>query len=196
MPKLIDHAERKHEIAAAAWRVVVRDGMRGLSVRNVAQEAGLATGSLRRAFPAQHSLIAYCMELVEERIRERITAVPPQARVRDLAELHLRELLPLDTDRRTEMEVFLVLGAAALSDPALRPVYDHVNDELAELCRTHIQGLVDAHEAPAGTDIAREAAHLHAVVDGLGLHLLRQPPGTDPTWATDVLAAHLDTLTR
>ena len=27
MPKLVDHAERRLELAAALWRVVVRDGI-------------------------------------------------------------------------------------------------------------------------------------------------------------------------
>jgi AcrR family transcriptional regulator len=196
MPKLIDHSARKREIAAAAWRVVVRRGVRGLSVRNVAQEAGLATASLRRAFPTQQSLVAYCMELIEERVRERITATPHQACFRDLVELHLREFLPLDRERRTEMEVFLVLGAAALSDPALRRVYDRVNDGLAEACRAYVRGLVDTHEAPGDTDVVREAAHLHALIDGLALHLVQQPADADPSWATRVLGAHLDRLLR
>ena len=63
MPKLIDHSQREVEVAEAAWRVLRRDGVTSLSVRNVAAEAGLATGSLRRAFPTQDALLAFSLEL-------------------------------------------------------------------------------------------------------------------------------------
>jgi AcrR family transcriptional regulator len=194
MPRLIDHADREREVAEAAWRVAVRDGVRGLSVRNVAAEAGLATGSLRRAFPTQHALIGYCLDLVSERVRARMLALPYQPRLRDLVELHLQQVLPLDQQRRTEMEVFVVIGAAALSDPDLRPVYDRANDDLAAACCGYVQGLVDAGEAPAGTDVPLAAASLHALVDGLALHLIRQPPDASTSWATRALGAHLDAL--
>ncbi|MDF2920421.1 MAG: TetR family transcriptional regulator, partial [Microbacterium sp.] len=48
MPRLIDHDHRNDEIAAAAFRVLARDGVAALSVRRVADEAGIATASLRR----------------------------------------------------------------------------------------------------------------------------------------------------
>lgn len=195
MPKLIDHAERERELAEAAWQVARREGIRGLSVRNVAAEAGLATGSLRRSFPTQATLIAYCMELVAERVRGRMLAVSGQSSVRDAVELQLRQILPLDEERRTEMAVFMTIGVAALSDAELRPTYERVNDELATACQTFVQRLVDVGEAAADTDVRVTGAHLHALVDGLALHLLREPSGSDTTWATRVLGGYLDELT-
>lgn len=195
MPKLIDHAERERELAEAAWQVARREGIRGLSVRNVAAEAGLATGSLRRSFPTQATLIAYCMELVAERVRSRMLAVSGQSTVRDAVEQQLRQILPLDEERRTEMAVFMTIGVAALSDAELRPTYERVNDELATACQTFVQRLIDVGEAAADTDVGVNGAHLHALVDGLALHLLREPSGADTSWATRVLSGYLDELT-
>lgn len=56
MPRRIDTEARTAQIAAAALRVLARDGLGGLSVRGVAAEAGIAAASLRRAFPTQHAL--------------------------------------------------------------------------------------------------------------------------------------------
>ena len=195
MPKLIDHAERERELAEAAWRVAFRDGIRGLSVRNVAAEAGLATGSLRRAFPTQAALVAYCMDLVAERVRNRMLAVADQPSIRAAVELQLQQILPLDEERCTEMAVFMAIGVAALSDAELRPTYDRVNTELAVACRGFVQRLVDAGEAAADIDITRTGAHMHALVDGLALHLLRERSGADTSWATRVLGDYLDELT-
>ncbi|WP_432533989.1 TetR/AcrR family transcriptional regulator [Kineococcus arenarius] len=194
MPKLIDHAAREVQIAEAAWRVAVRDGVRAVSVRSVAAEAGLATASLRRAFPTQNALLAYCLELAGRRVRERTAAAAAGLAPREAARAVLRQLLPLDAERRLEMEVFLLIGALALTDADLRPGYDAAHAELAVGCRGIVRALEQVGQARAGLDPDLEAARLHALVDGLALHLLRLPDGEDTAWAEGVLDAHLDSL--
>lgn len=185
MPRLIDHRAREVEVAEAAWRVVVRDGVRKVSVRTVAAEAGLATASLRRAFPTQAALLAFCLGLVRERVTLRIAALPSDGDVVVVATRILRELLPSDTARRTEMEVFLQLGTLSLADPTLRPGYDGAHADLAALCRRFVLAL------RPGLDPELETARLHALVDGLALHLVRQPPAASTDWAARVLERHL-----
>ncbi len=194
VPKLIDHAAREVQIAEAAWRVAVRDGVRAVSVRSVAAEAGLATASLRRAFPTQNALLAYCLELTGRRVRERAAAAVAGLAPREAARAVLRELLPLDAERRLEMEVFVLIGALALTDADLRPGYDAAHAELATGCRGVLAALGAVGEARAGLDPDLEAPRLHALVDGLALHLLRRPAGEDTAWAERVLDAHLDSL--
>ena len=60
-------AELALGIAASAVRVLSTRGVGALSVRTVAAEAGLATGSLRRAFPTQDALLVFSLELVSRR---------------------------------------------------------------------------------------------------------------------------------
>src|SRR5690606_9570446 len=120
MPRRIDAGERTAEIAAAALRVLERDGLPGLSVRGVAAEAGIAAASLRRAFPTQHALREYCLELIEERARIRIAALGLTGR--PLADALLAQLLSLDDERRTELVALLPIGVLALTCLDLRPV--------------------------------------------------------------------------
>ena len=194
VPRLIDHAAREVEVAEAAWRVLSTRGVGALSVRTVAAEAGLATGSLRRAFPTQEALLVFSLELVARRVRERIgeldLAAPPPAPQTAV----LRELLPLDDERRLEMEVFLHLGSLALGGGALREVYDTAHRELAEGTARLLRSLVEAGWARPDLDLPVESRRLHALVDGLALHLVRQDPAAPTGWATDVLAAHLHEL--
>ncbi|MEP7762344.1 TetR family transcriptional regulator C-terminal domain-containing protein [Sanguibacter sp. 25GB23B1] len=194
MPKLIDHSAREVEVAEAAWRVLVRDGPTRLSVRNVAAEAGLATGSLRRSFPTQDALRVFALELVSRRVRRRLEALTEQDTVRATVRTYLEQILPLDDDRRVEMEVFLAIGTLALTDPGLRPAYDDAHAGLAHLCESTLRALVGSGEGYAAPDLAMEARRTHALVDGLALHLVRQPPGGSTSWARDVLDAHLDSL--
>lgn len=41
MPKIVDHEKRRKRIAKAMWKVILKKGMEGATVRNIAQEAGL-----------------------------------------------------------------------------------------------------------------------------------------------------------
>lgn len=186
MPARLDREERRRQVSEAAWRVLVRDGLEALSVRNVAAEAGLPQSSLRYTFPTVASVRERAVALVVERLRARVDAIDGTgpAWARDA----LAQLLPLDAERRTEMEVYLALGTAAMTDPALREAHRAAQDGVRDVC-TRALGALTGH-APE-TAVVRE---LHALVDGLALHVVRQDPDADPSWARDVLDVHLGRL--
>ncbi|WP_229075852.1 TetR/AcrR family transcriptional regulator [Actinoplanes sp. DH11] len=194
MPRLIDHGAREQAIADAAWRVLARDGILALSVRNVADEAGLATASLRRAFPTQDALRAFCLELTGRRIQARLDALPAGPDVRDHVRRCLEQLLPLDTERRTEMEVFLTLGTLAFTNPTVRAAFDTSHALVGQACHSLLGMLADL-PAYAGLRPAlpEHARRLHVLLDGLGFHLAHDPALT-AGWAAQELRHHLDSL--
>jgi AcrR family transcriptional regulator len=193
MPKLIDKPARERLIGEAAWRVVVRDGITKLSVRHVATEAGIAAGSLRYLFPTQESLRGYVLDLVRQRVLDRITAIERSASTRQTVEDYFSQLLPLDAERRVEMEVFLSVGVLALTDPALQPAYDRAHQDLRAGCFTFLE-LLTTDPNYSGVDPAAETARTHAFIDGLALHLVRQRKDQDTGWASRELSRHLDSL--
>ena len=75
MPKLIDHDRRREEIAEATWRVIHAEGISGVSIRTVAAEAGISTGSIRHVFPSKTELLVHATELVGRRAPGRIVCV-------------------------------------------------------------------------------------------------------------------------
>lgn len=196
VPKRIDHRVREREVAEAAWKVVARDGIGRLSVRNVAEEAGLATASLRRAFPTQDALRAYCLELVRERVQARIDAVDQSIPVLEFVEACLLQLLPLDEERRLEMEVFIAIGILALTDDVLRGPYSTVHGELALGCRSLLTLIADdiPHHGVTADEIDVEARRIHALIDGLALHLVQQRRGEPTDWAVDIVSRHVRQL--
>ena len=194
MPKLIDHDARRLMLVDAAWRVILRDGAGRMSVRAVAAEAGVSAGSLRHLFPTQAELLQFAMERVNSTVRTRIQGLPAELSASERALRIAQELLPLDAERRAEMEVNLALIAAAMTNPTLALARDESYAAIAYACE-HILGLLaSAGELDPTVDRALEAARLHAVIDGLAAHLTYRPADVDPGWADAVLHRHLASL--
>ena len=194
MPKLIDHEARRLELVEAAWRVILRDGAGRVSVRAVAAEAGVSAGSLRHLFPTQAELLRSAMDRVNTTVRARILALPADLIGPDRALRIVRELLPLDAERRAEMEVNLALIAAAVTDPGLAAARDESFDALRYACERVLALLDGAGDLAPGLDAALEAARLHALIDGLAAHLTYQAPDTATEWADAVVRRHLASL--
>ena len=186
MPKSVDVAERDRLVSEAAWRVLVRDGLTELSVRRVAAEAGLPPSSLRYSFPTQASVRERAVALLVERLTARVAAHAEAERAGEQeARAILLELLPLDDERRIEMEVSLALGAMAMTDHALWKAHQYAHRAIRSAC-TRALGLLGAD--------ARDVAGTHALIDGLALHLVRQHPRADSDWALSALTTQLARL--
>ena len=192
MPRVVDHAQRRQEIADALWRVLRRDGFAGASVRTVAAEAGWSTGSIRHYFSSQNELIAFAMQTLTEQVQERIAAVAAEVRdVAGVADL-LEEVLPMDAQRRAEAEVWLALSAAARTDDELRGITEESHRGLRQLCHSSVRLVVG--EGGGGRDLVLETDRLHALVDGLALHGTMHPRLMPRTRIRAALLAHLAEL--
>jgi AcrR family transcriptional regulator len=187
MPKLVDRERRREELASALWRLVLRDGIEAASLRRVAAEAGWSAGSLRHYFATQSELLAFAMELVTQRVTERVGAHRLSDDPRETAERLLHEVLPLDAERHAEMQVWLAFTARALVEPELRELRDRAHLGLRSLCRTAVELL-------GAPDREREAERVHALIDGLALHAVLDPATTTPARQIELLGAQLDAL--
>jgi len=197
MPRIVDLDDRRRIVGEAAWRVLVREGPTGVSVRKVAAEAGLPPSSLRYTFPTQASVRDAAVELLVSRLRERVDRAASATGGHDAARAVLLELLPLDDERRAEMEVTVAFAALALTDPSLRAAHEQTHAAVHDVCAlalAHLgaRGVAGAAGSVELADVDVELTH--AVVDGLALHLLAQAVGTDASWAVTALDAHLALL--
>jgi AcrR family transcriptional regulator len=192
VPKVVDPAERRHELVEAVMRVIRRDGLEQASVRNVAREAGLSMGSLRHYFASQSELMVFAFRTVIDRIEARLAMLEPEPDPRRRAERVLAELLPLDDERRAENEVWLAFTFRAMVDPALRALRDEGYDALQAGCRAMLTDLSAAGLAP--TDVRAETQRLHAWLDGLAVHAAMRPDLHTAESLTVAISHHLDAL--
>lgn len=189
MPKSVDPEQRRQELAQAVWRVIRRDGVEGASVRSVAREAGLSTGSLRHYFVSQPELLEFAMRMVMGQIEERVAAVPRPEDPLAAAKVVLAHLLPLDAERRAENEVWVAFTARALVDERLGALRDEAYDRLRHASERWIEDILNDVDA----DLRHiESARLFALIDGLALHAALRPGLTQSDELSKVLNHHLD----
>ena len=189
MPKVVDHGERRRELAEAVWRVILRDGVEGVSVRNVAAEAGWSTGALRHYVGTKEDLLASATQFLEERVRRRFEIKRYDGTPREVVRGLLCEVLPLDEERRTEGELWFAFAARSLVDPRIAEEHALVFDGVRELCHRVVHYMSEGGWLVSGLDPEIETARLHTLVDGLAVHGLMGR--LDEKASLEVLDAHL-----
>jgi AcrR family transcriptional regulator len=162
MPKVVDHEERRRELAAAVWRVIAARGPEAVTIRDVAAEAGWSSGALRHYLPTREDLLVFAFRLAGERATERIRAAGDVP----VGEL-LEHALPLDDERRQEALIWFAFVGLAPTHPTLA----------AELERAYTDVL--AWLAPRAGDRER-ASLLFAAVDGITVQALAMPSVMTP----------------
>ncbi|AZB42668.1 TetR family transcriptional regulator [Bacillus sp. FJAT-42376] len=196
MPKFVDHEKQKEKIAEAVWRIVARDGMEQVSVRNVAEEAGFSPGSMRHYFSTQSELILFTMKSISEKIRKRAEgAVFTGNHLEDMAML-LEEALPLNGERRTETEVWFAFIVKAFTDKVLAPLSSEIYDELKKGVTLIITGLIQLGMAKDDLDEEMEIERLFALIDGIAIHGVIRPEDCDPEKMSRIVRHHLKSLCK
>ncbi|GAA4007159.1 TetR/AcrR family transcriptional regulator [Allokutzneria multivorans] len=195
MPKIVDHEQRRRELASAVWAVVRRDGVAAASVRAVAREAGWSPSSVQYYFATQDELLTFAMRMTvdgaEQRLRED-SANPEDPR--SLVFTTVERLLPLDSDARVATELWVAFLSRVLIDADARAFNSQTARETSELFATVIGGLCDAGMAAEGLDAGLEADRLHALFDGLSVQVATEPERMTPERVRAVVLAHIDSL--
>ncbi|NRQ33052.1 TetR/AcrR family transcriptional regulator [Nonomuraea sp. NN258] len=205
MPKIVDPEARRDEVVEAVFRVVRRAGFEHASLRNVAEEAGLAIGSVRHYFAGHTELMLFAMRASLERTAGRlerragpllaaVESAPPAERAAHVEGL-LSELLPLDERRRDEATVWLAFAVAARTRPELRELARESYEGMRTLAGRVIEGLGRGGWLPAGADLEVERERLCALIDGLTVEGVLQPDRMTPALMSRALRRHLETLT-
>ena len=201
MPKIVNAEARRAEIVEAVFRIIAVDGLERASLREVADEAGLAVGSVRHYFAGSEELLSHSFAAVVDRITGRLTAalpaiaasVPGTGPHREAVLTLLGEFLPLDEERAVDACVWMAFKNAARIRPYLAAEADRSHREVAAVVGQVITALVP-DDGDGQQSLAVEAERLLATLDGLCMHALLQPAWMTAQMCHDVLDRHLKSL--
>lgn len=118
MPKIVDRAERRREIAEALLRLVAREGIEAVSVRTVAAEAGLSAGAVQKYFSTKEELYYFALDLTGDYLENRWSEVDYGGDLLAVLQRLITAALPLDDQVRAEVIVVLAFTARAAVTPS------------------------------------------------------------------------------
>lgn len=204
MPKIVDAAVRRQEVVEAVFRIIAADGLERASLREVADEAGLAVGSVRHYFSSSDELLAHSFGVVVDRITGRLAGaredvmplVPGTAEHREGVLTLLSQFLPLDEERAVDACVWMAFKNAARIRPFLAAEADRSHRAVAAVVGWLIMELrqPEDDDGEGQQSLVTEAERLLATLDGLTMHALLQPEWMTAEMCRDVLASHLQSL--
>lgn len=197
MPKRVDHAQRRTEIAEALVRVAGRRGLHAVGMRDVAAEAGVSLRLVQYYFETKEKLLLFGLHHLTERFGERVAARVRAAGSspgpRTVIEALLMAALPTDDESRTFHFLYTSYAVLAVTDEALAAQPFIANPDAAEDTLTGL--LQEAQEAGLtgpGIDARHEAAGLLAMSAGLGTSILVGQ--RSPESAAAILNRHLNRI--
>jgi AcrR family transcriptional regulator len=204
MPKFVDAALRRQEVVEAVFRIIAADGLERASLREVADEAELAVGSVRHYFASSDELLTHSFGVVVDRVVGRLTAaddrlaevLPGTPDHHEAVLTLLGEFLPLDEERAVDACVWMAFKNAARTKPFLAPEADRSHRAVAAIVGRLVMELSAGADGPGSSDpdrqsLVTEAERLLATLDGLTMHALLQPEWMTAKMCRDVLEAHL-----
>jgi AcrR family transcriptional regulator len=129
MPKIVDHEQRRDEIALIACRVVAQYGFEQATIVRIARAAGCTTGMIAHYFDTKQDIIVAALRLILRRIEERLMQAGGAA---DLLTL-LSEALPLDQARYMECAVWMAFWGQVPADKRLKRINAWLHREYLRL---------------------------------------------------------------
>jgi TetR/AcrR family transcriptional repressor of bet genes len=131
MPKIVDHEQRRDEIALVACRVVAEHGFDQATIVRIAREAGYTTGMVAHYFDTKQEIVIAALRLILRRIEERLTRPAGDAQA-DLLTV-LTEALPIDEQRFTECAFWTAFWGQVSADKKLKRINAWVHREYMRL---------------------------------------------------------------
>jgi AcrR family transcriptional regulator len=193
MPRVVDHQERRHELAEAAWRVIVRHGLEGTTTRLIAKESGYSAGVLAHYFESKDEILLEALRISHDGVDRRIREAVDDKEGFDALRTFCIEVLPISELPARETHLEMSFWSRALVNDELRSVQRSESSRW----RRFLEGLIvgaqrsgELVEMPPRTI----AVLLSAVIDGLSIYGLLYPDRFGKTELIEFLDRFLATF--
>ncbi|WP_436760806.1 TetR/AcrR family transcriptional regulator [Streptosporangium sp. V21-05] len=195
MPRQVDHDERRRQLTEALLRIAGTRGLRAVSMREIAAEAGVSLRVVQYYFTNKQALLESGLtELgarMDHRLKQRVAAMG-ELTSRDVFAAVLGTILPFDEQSKSDSMAWTAYYTAALTDPTLAAVGLTLPNALENLLTVRLTAAQQAGDIASDRDPRTEVAGLLALANGLTSSVLSRQRSHEA--ATKIVDYHLDRL--
>ncbi|GIF09635.1 TetR/AcrR family transcriptional regulator [Actinoplanes siamensis] len=170
MPKQVDHEQRRRVLSEAVFAVISTQGFEAVSLRDVAEQAGVSMGTVQHYFPTKQQMLSFALSHMRERVMARLQAAIAalcEPTRRDLIRAATAVMLPVDPAGREEACVNIAFFSAATVTPAYA---EQLRDGYGRVLTVSVANFREAArlgELRDGIDPDVEAPALYFLTQGL-----------------------------
>lgn len=194
MPKLIDHEARKKVVAQAVWKLLNERGVSAITVRNVAAEAGITTGSLRHSFDSRVELLTYALDLIGQETEASMQAVSVKGQdVLNTVKI-LEHFIPITPRSQAISRITLGMVSELRSIPGIRDISVAGLERIRSYFYDMLVYLDDAGQIKTGTNLKAQANKLTMLGYGLSTKALIGGQGSDSVNISRIFRSSINEL--
>ncbi len=190
--------DRRLEVAEAAWRVIVREGLDRTSLRAIAHEMNCTTGVVTHYFRNKQELILFALHQVTARLQARMEAAmvggAGDGAGIDRFVAMLSSFLPVDQEGQDILRVWAAFLGYAVGREDLMTNHRHSAEQLRQAILKELETLQQQHSIRMDLDLESEANILLALVNGLSLDSLIQSRQLSLEQQTAVIRRYIENL--
>ncbi|KST63866.1 TetR/AcrR family transcriptional regulator [Mastigocoleus testarum] len=192
----MSYDDRRIEVAKAAWRVIVREGLDRASMRAIAQELGSSTGVVTHYFRDKEELTLFALELVFASVLEDIKVCGEGRKGVERLEQIIFSALPLKANDRDDWKVWTAFLGYSTGRERLIKEHQKRYQFLQEILCKELADLQTAKLIRADLDLTLEANALIALVDGIGTGVVINPEQFSAEQQEYLVRRHINTLLK
>jgi AcrR family transcriptional regulator len=190
MPKIVDHDQRRRELAQAAWNVIAESGIEGATTREIARESGYSTGVLAHYFERKDDILLEALRISHAVINERLGGLLGPRQGLEALRAFCYDTVPLGKQQIRETILEMSFWGRALVNEELREVQRTESAHWRAVLRELIVAAQDRGELASGDpEIMTEL--LAGLIDGLSVHALLYPDRFTERRLTELIDAQL-----
>lgn len=182
MPKKVDHAQRRQEIADATLEAIASRGLDEVRMVDIARATEATTGQLVHYFPDKDAMLAAALDAIMARLIAHL-AEPPAAGQSFIDAI--AEALPIDAESRGEWRVWLQFTGRAMFNASFGPKHEHYYEQITDSIAAGLRDAIPPAKAAALADA------VVAAIDGIGVRACLEPKAWPATRQKKLLAQML-----
>jgi len=190
MPRIVDHDAKRSQVVSLTTKVIARDGIHSVSLREIAVAADASTAIISHYFSGKVELLLHTYRENLRASQARQASVVPEDREGLIA--LASQILPLDEARKDTWRISIAFMAMALNDPEFGREWENNLLACRERIKQSLERMVENGAAPKVLDVETAARSILALIRGISTEVMISSEDWPPERQVAMFEAGLD----